>query len=411
MRLPATLLLTSAVALLGACASNPPAGSTAGSPTASAPDRTPSLLQAAPPAPAPKLAARVAAPVSSLERYRSTALAGDYGGYPAARRVIDRLVKENGFDRDYLNGVFSRIERQQWILDFMNRPSPPPAKGPTGRWTRYRSKFLTPEMIAKGVRFWREHADTLERAQARYGVAPEYVVAIIGIESHFGANVGRTTVINALATLAFDYPRRADYFSDELKEFLVMTQDQGFDPFEPVGSYAGAMGLGQFMPSSFHRFAVDFDGDGRRDLWNPVDAIGSVANYFKEQGWRSGEPVAVSAQARGSAPRALQADYRTRYDLDTLAGNGVTTRHELDGAQEVSLLRLDALGGYEYWLGLHNFYVITRYNHSTYYAMAVYQLARAVHERASAIRLVSLDPWDDADGNDLLLLAGAPYSG
>ena len=160
-----------------------------------------------------------------------------------------------------------------------------------------------------------------------------------------------------------------------------MSRDEAFDPFEPRGSYAGAMGLGQFMPSSFHRFAVDFDGDGRRDLWNPADAIGSVANYLREHGWQAGEAVAVAAVARGQAPHALKADYTTRYELDALARNGVTTRVPLDASGEVSLLRLDGTSGYEYWLGLGNFYVITRYNHSSYYAMAVHQLARAVRER------------------------------
>ncbi len=241
------------------------------------------------------------------------------------------------------------------------------------------------EMIEQGVRFWREHADALDRAHVRYGVPPEYVIAIIGVESHYGANVGTHRVIDALATLAFDYPRRADFFGNELLEFLVMARDEGFDPLEPVGSYAGAMGLGQFLPSSFHRFAVDFDGDGRRDLWNPVDAIGSVANYFSEQGWRGEEAVAVAAAAHGSAAHALEADYTTSYSLDMLAANGVTAHLPVDGSGEVSLLRLDTVGGYEYWLGLHNFYVITRYNHSTYYAMAVHQLAQAIRARGDRL--------------------------
>jgi membrane-bound lytic murein transglycosylase B len=186
-------------------------------------------------------------------------------------------------------------------------------------------------------------------------------------------------VLDALTTLAFDYPRRAEYFTGELEAFLLMVREEGMDPFQPVGSYAGAMGLAQFMPSSFRRFAVDFDGDGKRNLWSPVDAIGSVANYFASHGWKRGELVAVRADVRGSAPHAMQADYKTRYPLDVLRGRGI--RSSLAGNGEVSLLRLDARGGYQYWLGLSNFYVITRYNHSTYYAMAVHQLAQAIRAR------------------------------
>ena len=313
--------------------------------------------------------------------YSAAALTGDYADYPEARALIERLAREQGFDKAYLNGVFSRVERQQWILDLVNRPPAPPATGPTGSWTRYRAKFLTEDRIGTGARFWGEHARDLERARRQYGVPPEYVVAIIGVETHYGANVGRQKVIEALATLAFDFPRRADFFTKELETYLVMARDEGFDPFAPVGSYAGAMGLGQFMPSSFQRYAVDFDGDGRRDLWNPVDAIGSVANYFSQHGWRGGEPVAVPAVARGREPQVMKADYTTRYRIDELAGSGVTASVPLDGQGEVSLLRLDAVGGYEYWLGLGNFYVITRYNQSTYYAMAVHQLAKAVGVR------------------------------
>jgi membrane-bound lytic murein transglycosylase B len=159
-----------------------------------------------------------------------------------------------------------------------------------------------------------------------------------------------------------------------------LERNEGFDPFQPKGSYAGAMGLGQFMPSSFQRWAVDFDGDGRRDLWNTEDAIGSVANYFAAHGWRKGEPVVVRARAGGSAA-AMETGFDTSYSLASLSQRGVVPSAALGGHTQVSLLRLDARGGYEYWLGLPNFYVITRYNHSTYYAMAVYQLAQAIKAR------------------------------
>jgi len=315
---------------------------------------------------------------SSATVYRAR---GDYGSYPALARLIDKLEREQGFDASYLDRVFSRVERQQWILDFVNKPKSKRASGPTGAWTRYRAKFLTDSNIANGVSFWRRHESTLKRAHAKYGVPPEYVVAILGVETRYGGYMGKHRVIDALATLAFDYPRRSEFFTGELEAFLIMSRDEGFDPFGPRGSYAGAMGMGQFMPSSFHKWAVDFDGDGRRDLWNPVDAIGSVANYFADFGWRTGEPVAVRASVNGSAARAMETGYDTSYSVDALRGQGIVPVSAPGRYGKVSLLELDAAGAYEYWLGLPNFYVITRYNHSTYYAMAVHQLAQAVRAR------------------------------
>jgi membrane-bound lytic murein transglycosylase B len=175
-----------------------------------------------------------------------------------------------------------------------------------------------------------------------------------------------------------------------------MSRDEGLDPFQPKGSYAGAMGLGQFMPTSFHKWAVDFDGNGKRDLWDPEDAIGSVANYFASFGWHKGEPVAVLARSTGPGPgaRAMKTGFNTSYSLDALSRNGVLTTADLDGHGPVSLIELDARGGYEYWLGLKNFYVITRYNHSNYYAMAVHQLAQTLRSRYGAARpvLTQADP-------------------
>jgi len=381
MRLPHILVALTVIAALSGCSSTPPRASVTD--PASRAEGVAST-RASPGKGRPRDAA-ARGPAGS---YSAATLTGDYAEYAEARALIDRLAHEQGFDRAYLNGVLSRVQRQQWILDLVNRPTPPPAAGPTGSWTRYRAKFLTEDRIGAGARFWREHATDLERAREQYGVPPEYVVAIIGVETHYGANVGRQRVIEALATLAFDYPRRSDFFTSELEAYLVMARDEGFDPFAPVGSYAGAMGLGQFMPSSFQRFAVDFDGDGRRDLWNPVDAVGSVANYFSQHGWRTGEPVAVPAVARGREPQVMKADYTTRYRIDELAGSGVTASVPLDGQGEVSLLRLDAVGGYEYWLGLGNFYVITRYNQSVYYAMAVHQLSEEIRSRYERHRAV-----------------------
>lgn len=322
---------------------------------------------------------------------RTPALSGDFAGYPGTDLFLRRMHERHGFSPSAVAAVLSGAKREQWIIDLMDRQAPRPSTGPNGAWLRYRSKFLTEDSIANGVRFWQRHAAALERAAARYGVPPEYVVAIIGVETRYGGYVGKTRILDALATLAFAYPRRADYFSGELESFLVMTRDEGLDPFRPQGSYAGAMGLGQFMPSSFRDYAVDFDGDGHRDLWDPVDAIGSVANYFSEHGWRPGEPVAIPSQVRaGLAAGTMKTGFDTRYSLSELAGRGIMPAGSPGRASKASLLKLDVGSDYEYWLGLPNFYTITRYNHSTYYAMAVHQLARAIKGRKggpSATRL------------------------
>ena len=316
-----------------------------------------------------------------------TDVSGDFAGTAGVNRFIQRMSRQ-GFSPGETAAIISRAQRKQSIIDLMSEQAPRRSTGPNGAWTRYRAKFLTEDTIANGAAFWRRHDSALNRVESRYGVPPEYVVAIIGVETRFGGFVGKTRIIDALSTLAFAYPRRADYFADELESFLVMTRDERIDPFQPRGSFAGAMGLGQFMPSSFHRYAVDFTGDGHRDLWNPEDAIGSVANYFKGNGWQAGKPVAVLAQVQpGSNAGLLKSGFDTRYGVKDLAGRGIAPTGSLGGAGQASLLQLDARGGYEYWLGLTNFYVITRYNHSTYYAMAVHQLAQAIRSRRSGARL------------------------
>lgn len=324
---------------------------------------------------------QVPADHGSLTGSHITAVSGDFAHTSGVERFIRRM-EPHGFSPAETARILSGAQRQQSIIDLMNHQAPSKSTGPNGAWSRYRAKFLTEDTIANGAAFWRRHESALARAESRYGVPPEYVVAIIGVETRFGGFVGKTRIIDALATLAFAYPRRADYFTDELESFLIMTRDEGISPFHPRGSFAGAMGLGQFMPSSFHRYAVDFTGDGHRDLWNPADAIGSVANYFKGHGWCAGEPVATRAQVASGVTASLpKSGFETRYGVKDLAERGVVPTGSLGGASQVSLLQLDAKDGYEYWLGLPNFYVITRYNHSTYYAMAVHQLARALRER------------------------------
>jgi membrane-bound lytic murein transglycosylase B len=328
--------------------------------------------------------------VSSLG-YQVPSGGGAFTGKPAVERFIRHMEANHGFDPKQLGLVLARAQKEDWIIEAMDKPvrkrAPSNASPtPTGAWNRYKAKFITPDNIDKGVQFWRQHAATLEKASSRYGVPPEIMVGIIGVETRWGRVMGKTRVIDALATLAFAYPRRAEYFTGELEHFLVMARDEGVDPFKPTGSFAGAMGYGQFMPSSFRNYAVDFSGDGHRDLWNPVDAIGSVANYFKGHGWRSGEPVAVRAIGSGASVGALKTGFDARYPISTLTAAGLKPSSALGGASQASLLRLDVGSGFEYWMGLHNFYVITRYNHSTYYAMAVYQLGKAVKARVGGLR-------------------------
>ncbi|MBJ7221873.1 MULTISPECIES: lytic murein transglycosylase B [unclassified Brenneria] len=307
---------------------------------------------------------------------------GDFAFNPATNRFIDKMVSEHGFDRQQLHDVLAQTQRLDWVIRLMDRqaPTPPPTvprppSGPNGAWTRYRNQFITPDNVQNGVVFWNQHQDALQRAWEIYGVPPEIIVGIIGVETRWGRIMGKTRIIDALATLSFDYPRRAAYFTGELETFLLMTRNEGNDPLSLRGSYAGAMGYGQFMPSSFKNYAVDFDGNGHINLWDPVDAIGSVANYFKAHGWRKGGVVAVPAI--GQAP-SLAHGFNTRYSLSTLQAAGLRPQSTLGGYEEASLLRLDIGSGYQYWYGLPNFYTITRYNHSTHYAMAVWQLGEAV---------------------------------
>ncbi len=302
---------------------------------------------------------------------------GDFASNPNAVRFVDKMVREHGFDRQQLHDVLAQTQRLDWVLRLMDRqaPSSLPPSGPNGAWLRYRSKFITPDNVQNGVAFWNQYNDALQRAWREYGVPPEIIVGIIGVETRWGRVMGKTRIIDALATLAFDYPRRADYFTGELETFLLMARSEGDDPLALRGSYAGAMGYGQFMPSSFKSYAVDFDGDGHINLWEPVDAIGSVANYFKAHGWTKDGAVAVPAS--GQAP-FLEYGFNSHYPLSALSAAGLAPQGTLGNYQEAGLLRLDIGSGYQYWYALPNFYTITRYNHSIHYAMAVWQLGTAV---------------------------------
>ena len=306
-------------------------------------------------------------------------MGGDFANNPNAQQFIDKMVNKHGFDRQQLQEILSQAKRLDSVLRLMDNQAPTtsvkPPSGPNGAWLRYRKKFITPDNVQNGVVFWNQYEDALNRAWQVYGVPPEIIVGIIGVETRWGRVMGKTRILDALATLSFNYPRRAEYFSGELETFLLMARDEQDDPLNLKGSFAGAMGYGQFMPSSYKQYAVDFSGDGHINLWDPVDAIGSVANYFKAHGWVKGDQVAV--MANGQAP-GLPNDFKTKYSISQLAAAGLTPQQPLGNHQQASLLRLDVGTGYQYWYGLPNFYTITRYNHSTHYAMAVWQLGQAV---------------------------------
>ncbi len=288
---------------------------------------------------------------------------------------INEMVSEYGFQRESLNALFANVEKKQSILDAIARPAEK-----TKPWKDYRKIFVTPSRTEKGVEFMRKNKAALARAEKEFGVPQEIIVAIIGVETRYGQHKGGYRVMDALSTLAFDYPARAPFFRKELKNFLLLARDQKQQPLDLMGSYAGAMGYGQFMPSSYRSYAVDYDGDGLADIWNnPVDAIGSVANYFKRHGWKAGEPVIERALvSKNYNARVVTTGFKPDSTLGQLNAAGFSVDKALPAAQPAFVIELEGERGAEFWLGLPNFYVITRYNHSHMYALAVYQLSQAI---------------------------------
>ncbi len=287
---------------------------------------------------------------------------------------INEMVSDHKFDKDELNTLFSKVRHQQKILDAITRP----AEGKD--WYEYRPIFMTQNRIKGGVKFMNEHAELLKRAYDEYGVPPQIITAIIGVETFYGKHRGNYRVIDALSTLGFAYPPRANFFRKQLKEFLIMSREEKMDPLQFKGSYAGAMGQPQFIPSSFRAYAIDFDHDGKRDLWdNPADIIGSVANYFARHKWQKDQPVAYRATVRGKRYQPLaDAGYKPSFKGGELQKNGVSSTKPIEADRNVALLEFKLKDGYEYWVGFDNFYVITRYNHSPLYAMAAFQLSEAI---------------------------------
>ena len=305
----------------------------------------------------------------------------DYTGQDQARAFIERMVAEHDFDREALLTLFSRVEKKQSIIDAMNRPAEK-----TKTWAEYRAIFMRENRIAGGVQFWRDNAAALARAEQAYGVPAEYIVAIIGVETLYGKITGGYRVMDALSTLAFDYPRRADFFTRELEQYLLLTREHNQDPLAHMGSYAGAMGFGQFMPSSYRHYAVDFDGDSVPDIWNnATDAIGSVGNYFARHGWQRGQRVVMRARPQsGFAHEDLNSLKQPSRAVGEWQKLGLSPIEPVAGSRPAMAVELEGEDGREYWFGFNNFYVITRYNRSPMYALAVHQLAQALHARHHA---------------------------
>lgn len=300
------------------------------------------------------------------------------------RQFIAEMVDKHGFVRKELRTLFSRARFQPNIIKAITPPVEPRARS----WQAYRALFLTRERIQAGVEFRERHRETLARAAALYGVPEEIIVAIIGVETAYGRNTGSYRVIDALSTLAFDYPPRAEFFRGELEQYLLYARDAGIDTLGLKGSFAGAIGIPQFMPGSYRRYAVDLDGDGRQDLSGSfADAIGSVANFLKAHGWETGEPAAFTAEVQGGNYRKLvDAGIKPTYRCGDLAQFGVTVSGETRADAPCALIELETPGeASAYLAGLGNFYVLTRYNRSSLYASAVLELAQAV-KSADAVK-------------------------
>lgn len=289
------------------------------------------------------------------------------------------MEAKHGFAADELLGQFAKISPNAAVLKAIQPPASPLQRS----WERYRPRFINEIRIASGIEFWQANTHAIARASQQYGVPEEIIVAIIGVETIYGRNTGKFGVMEALSTLAFCYPRRAEFFRTELEQLLLLSRENGYSPLAVKGSFAGAIGIPQFMPGSQRRYAVDFDGDGRVDLYNSTeDAIGSVARFLEQHGWIPGAPIAVPATMDSEPDRALiEAGIRPTLKVGDLAARGI--RANAIPQETVTLIDLVTPGKEtEYWLGFENFYVITRYNRSSFYAMSVFQLAEAIKQRA-----------------------------
>ena len=302
---------------------------------------------------------------------------------PGIEKFIAEMESKHGFDNKKLHALFSEVEVKDSILKAISRPAEK-----SKPWYDYRKIFITDKRIKGGVKFWQEYAQTLADAENKYGVPAEVIIAILGVETRYGGNVGGYRVVDALSTLAFRYPPRSKFFRSELEHFLLLTREENKSRLTPIGSYAGAMGLGQFMPSSYRAYAVDFDNDGLRDIWtNRVDAIGSIANYLKRHGWVAGESITHRTKFAGQEVTALiKKGYKPSLTREELSTAGVSLNGLPSGQDSIAIISLTQKNGEEYWLARQNFYSITRYNHSRMYAMAVTQLADAIRQQYESLQ-------------------------
>ena len=310
----------------------------------------------------------------------STVSASGLADDAQVRAFIADMSKRHGFAEPELVRLMNNAKVLDSVLEAISRP----AEGKP--WYEYREIFLKPNRIEGGTEFWTEHAATLARAEERFGVPAEIIVAIIGVETLYGRYRGKLRVLDALATLGFRYPRRSKFFSRELEHFLLLTREEGLDPTLLTGSYAGAMGIPQFIPSSYRAYAVDFDGDQVRDLLGSTeDAIGSVASYLAEHGWLRGQPITAPAKVAGSSVKSLvEQGIKPHISVQDLKAKHIDVVGALPANALGALMEFKLRDGVEYWVGLKNFYMITRYNHSQLYAMAVFQLAEAIKDARNA---------------------------
>jgi membrane-bound lytic murein transglycosylase B len=304
---------------------------------------------------------------------------------PEIETFIEQLVTNQQFDRSQLRRWFKQAHVQSEVLQAMSRPA-------TARpWYDYRAGKLTEARILGGLDYWKRHAAALARAGIEYGVPEEIIVATVGVETFYGRNTGNNNVFDALFTLAFAYPPRADLFRSELEQFLLLARELHLSPLRFKGSYAGALGVPQFLPSSYRSYAVDFDNDGRRDLWNHRDAIGSIANYYKSYGWQPGGPVIVAIERQPEAPGdefrlLLERGLKPHTTVAAIRRAGVTPAEPVADDALVSVFGAEEETGMRYWIGFNNFYVITRYNRSVNYALAVHALAQELRRARHSAR-------------------------
>mgnify|MGYP001218164942 FL=1 len=294
------------------------------------------------------------------------------------RVFINNMVNKHGFKEEYLIDVLKKAESKESILEAISRPAER-----TLTWNQYRDIFIKKERINAGVDFWVDHKDILKKTSDKTGVDIEIMLGIIGVETYFGRITGGYRVIDALSTLAFDYPKRSPFFTRELESFLLIVREEEMDPFDATGSYAGAMGSPQFMPSSYRAYAIDSDGDGRRDIWNNwEDVIGSVANYLVVHGWQRGNQIIVPALlAEASKEIEIKNGLKATESIESLLSKGVIFKTIMNGDHPAELLKLEQKNYSDYWVAMHNFFVITKYNHSIMYGLAVHQLGQDIAEQ------------------------------